>query len=98
MFLGGLLKGGISIKQPMIGIWRPGFSTTPRLRGVGNEPCGLLGVRVVMRLAHCWVLEQQRFTTNVVNGVVPGFPHITESLTIGTLVFVGGGVCGGVVV
>lgn len=36
--------------------------------------------------------------TEVVDGVVPGFPHMTESLTRSTLVFVGGEVCGGVVV
>jgi hypothetical protein len=29
MFLGELLKGGISIKKPMIGNWLPGSSTTP---------------------------------------------------------------------
>jgi hypothetical protein len=32
-FLGGLLKGGISMKQPMIGSWLPGVSTVP-LSGV----------------------------------------------------------------
>jgi hypothetical protein len=37
-------------------------------------------------------------TIRLGGGVVPGFPHTTESLTISTLVFVGGGVCGGVVV
>jgi hypothetical protein len=48
-FLGGLLKGGISIRQSMIGIWWPGVSTAS-LRGCeertvkGCWVCGLLCV------------------------------------------------------
>src|SRR6185312_9053824 len=60
LFLGGLLKGGISIKQPMIGIRQPGFSTASLRGGEGTNRSGSLCVLVVMRLAHCWVLGQQR--------------------------------------
>jgi hypothetical protein len=96
----------------MIGNWRPGLSTTPfGVWGKNRKGWWLL---VVMRLAHCWVLEQQDsfcswvapLCCGVAAGgggrVVAGFPHMTVIMiclhALKGCVGCGGGVWFGVVV
>ena len=95
MFLGGSLKGGISIKQSMIGNWQPGFSTT-FLWGCGERTVG------VGSCGGCYafgaLLGPGTTTLSCLFLVVPAHDccHRVMLPVLGGVV--GGGVCGGVVV
>ena len=82
MFLGGLLKGGISIKQPFdrhLAAWFE-YNT---FWGVRKRPYGLLvsWLLCVWHTVGSWNNNRPDPLAGVGFVVVPGFPHTTETLT-----------------